>query len=168
MRLADCSSDNHCFEFDPHTGAYSRLRLPSPRTDRAGYSGMGQLLRSPREGKVLVAKYLRDGDAWLSIGAAKWKLFDSSLALKHSETWGVFLCELTLYRSGRCIRKLRYLRRDWFSAIMDPAYDHLDFSLANLPVDFVPHDFSSLEKQRADFIEMWSGDSRSAGPPHCW
>jgi len=168
MRLADCSSDNHCFEFDPHTGAYSRLRLPSPRKDRAGYSGMGQLLRSPREGKVLVAKYLRDGDAWLSIGAEKWKLFDSSLALKHSETWGVFLCELTLYRSGRCIRKLRYLRRDWFSAIMDPAYDHLDFSLANLPVDFVPHDFSSLEKQRADFIEMWSGDSRSAGPPHCW
>jgi hypothetical protein len=168
MRLADCSSDNHCFEFDPHTGAYSRLRLPSPRKDRAGYSGMGQLLRSPREGKVLVAKYLRNGDAWLSIGAEKWKLFDSSLALKHSETWGVFLCELTLYRSGRCIRKLRYLRRDWFSAIMDPAYDHLDFSLANLPVDFVPHDFSSLEKQRADFIEMWSGDSRSAGPPHCW
>jgi hypothetical protein len=166
MLLADCSSDNHCFEFDPHTGAYSHLRLPTPRKARAGYSGMGQLLRSPREGKVLVAKYLRDGDAWFSIGAEKWKLFDSSLTLTHCEAWGVFLCELVVYRGGQCIRKLRYLRRDWFSAMIDPAYDDLDFSLANLPVVFVPHDLSSVEKQRADFIEMWSSDSRSAGPLH--
>lgn len=161
MRLADYSSDEHCFEFDPHTGVYSHLKLPSPRTDRAGYSGMGQLLRSPREGKVLVAKYLLDGDAWFSLGAEKWKLFDSSLTLQHRETCGRFLCELSLYRDGKRIRKLRYLRRDWLSAIIDPAYDHLDFSLANLPVDFVPHNLSSLEKQRADFVEMWSSDSRS-------
>jgi len=161
MLLADYSSDEHCFEFDPHTGVYSHLKLPSPRTDRAGYSGMGQLLRSPREGKVLVAKYLLDGDAWFSIGAEKWKLFDSSLTLQHRETCGGFLCELSLYRGGKRIRKLRYLRRDWLSAIIDPAYDHLDFSLANLPVDFVPHNLSSLEKQRADFVEMWSSDSRS-------
>lgn len=161
MRLADYSSDEHCFEFDPHTGVYSHLKLPSPRTDRAGHAGMGQLLRSPRAGKVLVAKYLLDGDAWFSIGAEKWKLFDSSLTLQHRETWGGFLCELSLYRGGKRIRKLRYLRRDWLSAIIDPAYDHLDFSLANLPVDFVPHNLSSLEKQRADFVEMWSGDSRS-------
>jgi hypothetical protein len=166
MRLADYSSDEHCFEFDPHTGVYSHLKLPSPRTDRAGYSGMGQLLRSPREGKVLVAKYLLDGDAWFSIGAEKWKLFDSSLTLQHRETCGGFLCELSLYRGGKRIRKLRYLRRDWLSAIVDPAYDQLDFSLANLPVDFVPHDLSSLEKQRADFVEMWSSDSRFTGPLH--
>jgi hypothetical protein len=166
MRLADYSSDEHCFEFDPHTGVYSHLKLPSPRTDRAGYSGMGQLLRSPREGKVLVAKYLLDGDAWFSIGAEKWKLFDSSLTLQHRETCGGFLCELSLYRGGKRIRKLRYLRRDWLSAIVDPAYDQLDFSLANLPVDFVPHNLSSLEKQRADFVEMWSSDSRSTGPLH--
>lgn len=161
MRLADYSSDEHCFEFDPHTGVYSHLKLPSPRTDRAGYSGMGQLLRSPREGKVLVAKYLLDGDAWFSLGAEKWKLFDSSLTLQHRETCGGFLCELSLYRGDKRIRKLRYLRQDWLSAIIDPAYDHLDFSLANLPVDFVPHNLASLEKQRADFVEMWSSDSRS-------
>jgi hypothetical protein len=63
---------------------------------------------------------------------------------------------------GRCC----YLRRDWLAAIIDPTYDHLDFSLANLPVDFEPHDVSSLEKQRADFIAMWSSDSRSTGPLH--
>jgi hypothetical protein len=166
MLLADYSSDEHCFEFDPHTGVYSHLKLPTPRKDRAGCSGMGQLLRSPREGKVLVAKYLLDGDAWFSIGTEKWKLFDSSLTLKHGETCGGFLCELSLYQGGRCIRKLRYLRRDWLSAILDSTYDHLDFSLANLPVDLVPHDLSSLEKQRADFIEMWSSDSRSTGPLH--
>ena len=161
MLLGDYSSDEHCFEFDPHAGVYSHLKLPIPRKDRAGYSGMGQLLRSPREGKVLVAKYLLDGDAWFSIGAEKWKLFDSSLILQHRETCGGFLCELSLYRGGKRIRKLRYLRRDWLSAIIDRAYDHLDFSLANLPVDFVPHNLSSLEKQRADFVEMWSSDSRS-------
>lgn len=167
MLLGDYSSDEHCFEFDPHTGVYSHLKLPMPRKDRAGYSGMGQLLRSPREGKVLVAKYLLDGGACFSIGAEKWKLFDSSPTLKHSETCGGFLCELSLYQGGKCIRKLRYLRRDWFLAIIDSTYDDLDFSLANLPVDLVPHDLSSLEKQRADFIEIWSSDSRSTGPLHC-
>lgn len=127
---------------------------------------MGQLLRSPGEGKVLVAKYLLQGDAWFSIGAEQWRLFDGSLTLKHRETWGIFLCELSRSEGGRCIRSFRYLRRDWFAAIIDPAYDDLDFSLANLPVDFVPHDLSSLEKQHADFIEMWSSDSRSTGPLH--
>jgi len=34
--------------------------------------------------------------------------------------------------------------------------------LANLPVDLVPHDYSSLEKQRADFVEMWAGGLRSS------
>jgi len=113
---------------------------------------------------VLVAKYLLEGDAWFSVGAEKWKLFDRSLTLEHRQTYGVFLCELSVSRGGQCIRRLRYLRRDWFAAIIDPAYDDLDFSLANLPVDFVPHDSSSLEKQRADFIEMWSDDSNATGP----
>jgi hypothetical protein len=167
MLLADYSSDDHCFEFDAHTGAYSHLKLPTPRKDRAGYSGMAQLLRSLREGKVLIAKYLLDGDARWSIGAEHWKLFDGSVTLTHRETWGVFICELSLHRGGNCIRKLRYLRRDWFAAIIDSAYDELDFSLAHLPVDLVPHDSSSLEKQRADFIEMWSSDSRPSGPLHC-
>lgn len=116
---------------------------------------------------MLVAKYLLDREAWFSIGAEKWKLFDGSLTLRHSETWGGFLCELSLDQRGQRVRTFRYLRRDWLALIIDPAYDHLDFSLAHLPVDLPPHDLSSLEKQRADFIEMWSGDSRSAGPPRC-
>jgi hypothetical protein len=165
MLLADYSSDEHCFDFDPHTGVYSRRKLPAPRTNCAGYSGMAQLLRSPREGKVLVAKYLLHGDAWFSIAAEKWKLFDGSLTLKHGETCAGLLCELSLYQGGRCIRKLRYLRRDWLMTMIDSTYDHLDFSLANLPVDLPPHELSSLEKQRADFIEMWSSDSGSTGPP---
>ena len=167
MLLADYSSDEHCFQLDPYTGVYSHLKLSTPRTNRAGYSGMAQLLRSPREGKVLVAKYLLDGDAWFSIGAEKWRLFDGAVTLKHGETCAVFLCELSLYQGGKCIRKLRYRRRDWLLAIIDSTYDHLDFSLANLPVDLPPHEFSSIDKQRADFIEMWSSDSRSAGPSHC-
>jgi len=164
MLLGDYSSDEHCFEFDVHTGVYSHLKLPAPRKGRGGYAGVAQLVRSPREGIVLVAKYLLEGDAWFSVGAEKWKLFDRSLTLEHRQTYGVFLCELSVSRGGQCIRRLRYLRRDWFAAIIDPAYDDLDFSLANLPVDFVPHDSSSLEKQRADFIEMWSDDSNATGP----
>ena len=76
MRLADCSSRRYCFELDPHTGVYSRLKLPTPRSERRGYSGIGQLLRSPREGKVLFAEYVLEGEAWFSIGAERWKRFD--------------------------------------------------------------------------------------------
>ena len=167
MLLADYSSPRHCFELDPDTGVHSHLKLPTPRKGRAGYSGMGQLLRSPREGKVLVAKYLLGGDAWFSIGAEKWKLFDRALTLSHRETWGGFVCELSLYQGARCLRRLRYLRRDWLAAVIDSTYDDLDFSLAHLPVDLVPHDLSSLEKQRGDFIELWSSDSRPTGPVGC-
>ena len=165
MRLADYSSSDYCFEFDPHTAVYSHVKLPMPRRSRATYSGVGQLLRSPGRGKVLVAQYLLGGDAWLSIDAERWKLFDSALTLIHRETRGGFLCELALYRDGTCISTFRYLRRDWFAAMIDPTYDYLDFSLANLPVDLVPHDLSSVEKQRADFVEMWTKDSGSAGAP---
>jgi hypothetical protein len=161
MLLADYSSDSHCFEFDPNTGVYSRIKRSAPRKDRAGCSGTAQLLRSLGEGQVLVAQYLSSGDAWLSIGSEKWKLFDESISVKHKETWGVFLCELSLHKDGKCTRILRYWRRDWFSAIIDPAYDQLDFSLANLPVDFEPHGLSSLQKQREDFIKLWSASERS-------
>src|SRR4030095_163374 len=116
MMLADYSSDERCFEFDLRTRAYSRLKLPAPRTNRAGDSGMAEVRRCPRKGKVLVAKYLLDGDAWFSIGAEKWKLFDGSLTLRHSETWGGLLCRLSLAQGGQCIRTLCYLRRDWLPA----------------------------------------------------
>ena len=164
MRLADCSSGRYCFELDPHTGVYSRLKLPTPRSERRGYSGIGQLLRSPREGKVLFAEYVLEGEAWFSIGAERWKRFDRALALTHRETCGGVLCQVGVYRDGTCIRAFTYLRRDWLAAMLDPTYDYLDFSLANLPVDLVPQDLSSLEKQRADFIEMWTDDSSSTEP----
>jgi hypothetical protein len=163
MLLADYSSDERCFEFDPHTGLYSHVKLPAPRKGRSGYSGMAQLLRSPGEGEVLVATYLLDGDPWLSIGADRWKFRDGSVAVTHRETFGVFLCELSLHQDGRCIRTFRYFRRDWFAAIIDSAYDELDFSLANLPVDFEPHGLSSIQKQREDFIAMWSSRPTSEG-----
>ena len=159
MRLADCSSDDRYFEFDPKTGIYFRLHLSVSRKDRVGYSGIAQLLRSPGEGRVFVAKYLVSGDAWFSIGRDKWKLFDDTLVVKHVEVFGGLLCELSLHQHGKCVRTLRYFRRDWFAMIIDSAYDQLDFSLANLPVDFVPHDLSSPEKQRQDFIKMWSSPS---------
>jgi hypothetical protein len=66
---------DHCFEVDPHTGAFSHVKLPTSRSSRADYSGVGQLVGS-----------------------------------------------------------------------------------ANLPVDLVPHDLTSLEQQRADFIALWSGE----------
>ena len=158
MLLADYASDDRCFEFDPITGIYSHIKLSAPRKNCVGYSGMGQLLRSPGEGRLLVAEYLSSGDAWLSIGAEKWKLFDESISVERNETWGVFLCELSLHKDGKCIRKLRYFRRDWFSAIIDPAYDDLDFSLAHLPVDLVPNGLSPLQKQREDFMKQWSAN----------
>jgi len=156
MRLIDYSSDTHCFEFDPETRAYSHVELPASRTDRLGYSGAAQLLRSPGEGRVLVAKYVFSGDAWFSIGTEKWRMLDGLVAVKHRELLGVFLCRLALYQGETCIRTFRYFRRDWLAAIIDPAYDELDFSLANLPVDLEPHDLSSIQKQREDFIAIWS------------
>ena len=110
---------------------------------------------------MLVAQYFSSGDAWLSIGSEKLKLFDESISVKHNETCGVFLCELSLHKDGKCIKKLRYLRRDWLLAIIDSTYDQLDFSLAHLPVDLVPHELSSVQKQREDFLKHWSGNSAS-------
>ncbi len=160
MLLGDYSSQDRHFEFDPDTGAYSQIKLPVRRKDRVGYSGTAQLLHSPEEGKVLVAEYLWSGDAWFSIGAEKWRLFDESLVVKHTDT--MFRCELSIYQDAKCIRKLRYGRRDWFVLIIDSTYDHMDFDLAHLPVSFVPLEGYSLQKQREDFIKMWSADSTPA------
>lgn len=156
MLLADYASDDHCFEFDSNSGVYSHIRLSAPRKDCVGYCGMAQLLRSLEEGKVLVAEYFSAGDAWLSIGAENWKRFDESVVVKHNQTWGGLICELSLHKDGKCIKKLRYLRRDWLLAIIDPTYDQLDFSLTHLPVDWEPHQLSSIAKQREDFIKIWS------------
>ena len=152
VRLGDCSSDRRYFEFDPDTGAWSHLL----RMDRAGRSGIGQLLRSPGEGKVFVAKYLWRDDAWFTIGTEKWRLFDESLTLEHRETRGGFICEFTVHQGGACLRRLRYWRKDWLLMILDPTYDHLDFSLENVLVDFVPTAQPSLQQQRQDFIRIWT------------
>jgi hypothetical protein len=165
MLLGDYDSGLRYFEFDPETGVYSHHKLEAPRKSWEGYSGNAQLLRSPREGRVLVAQFVLSGEPWFSIGAQKWRLFDPSAVVKHRETFGFLICELTVHQDGRCIRTFRYFRRDWFALIIDPTYDYLDFSLANLPVDFEPHELSSLQRQREDFIAIWSGqyrpDSRS-------
>lgn len=159
MLLADYSSvwQKRYFEFDPDTGAYSHFKLPASRKDHAGYSGVGQVLHSPGEGKVLVAQYLWSGDAWFSIGAEKWRLFDESLVLRHTDT--MFRCEFSIHRDGKCIRKFGYRRRDWFTLMIDPAYDQLDFELAHLPVSFVPSQGDSLQKQRETFIKWLAPDS---------
>jgi hypothetical protein len=160
MRLGDYGSANRYFEFDPDTGVYSRHKDEAPRKSLAGFAGNAQLLRSPREGRVLVAQFLLSGEPWFSIGPRKWRLFDPAVAVKHRETFGFLICELTVHQGGRCIRTFRYFRRDWLLLIIDPTYDYLDFSLANLPVDFVPHELSSLQKQREDFIAVWSAFSK--------
>jgi hypothetical protein len=154
MRLADYTSDNKCFEFDPNTAAYTHVKLSAPRKDRLGYAGLAQLLRSSAEGKVLVAKYLLSNEAWFSIGAERWRLFDESVSFTHTDT--MFLCQLSIHRDGRCIRTFRYRRRDWFPLIIDSTYDYLDFSLAHLPVDLALEVSSSIQKQREDFMRMWS------------
>ena len=167
MRLIDYDSNDRCFEFEADSGTYSRIRLPETRTRRAGYAGAAQLVRSLREGKVLLAKYLRSGEPWFSIGAQNWPLFTESLVVAHEVIRAGLVCELSLYREGHCIRRLRYLRRDWFASLIDPAYDYMDFSLAHVAADLVPHELSSLAKQREDFVKMWSADygsSRASTP----
>ncbi|WP_164932013.1 hypothetical protein [Janthinobacterium sp. 17J80-10] len=156
MKLADYTSDDRYFDFDPNSGHFSRVKLSSPRKDCSNFSGMAQLLRSPREGSVLVASYVANEEAWISIGVEKWKLFDESLVIKHRETWGGFICELSIFKEDRCTKKFTYFRIDWF-LLVDPTYDQLDFSLAHLPVDFVRSELTSLQKQREDFIQMWMG-----------
>ena len=159
MLLADYSSvwQKCYFEFDPETGAYSHHKLTAPGKDGARYSGVGQVLHSPEEGKVLVAKYLWSADAWFSIGAEKWRLFDESLDLRHTDTW--CRCEFSIHRDGKCIRKFRYRRRDWFALMIDSTYDHWDFELANLPVSFVLSKEESLQKQREAFMKWLTPDS---------
>jgi hypothetical protein len=160
MKLADYTSDNYYFEFEPNSGAYSRLKLPSPRKSCSNFSGMAQLLRSPREGLVLVASYIDNGEAWVSIGVEKWKLFDEFLDIKHGETWGGIICELSIFREDRCIKKFTYFRRDLIM-LFDPTYDQLDFSLAHLPIDFVRLQSTSIQKQREEFIQMWSDNDHN-------
>jgi len=156
IRLGDYSSERCFFEFDPESGAYSRIRLPGPRQGPLGHIGIAQLLRTLGEGRVFVAKYLWRDDAWFSIGTQKWRLFDESLTIAHRETHGGFVCEFSVQRAGQCLRKLRYWRRDWFAMIIDSTYDWMDFSLANLLVDFVPLEHQPLQKQREDFIKLWT------------
>ena len=156
MRLIEYGgSADTCIELDPHTGAYSRVRLATPRKGRAGYSGAAQVLRSIGEGKVLVAQYRFANDAWIYIGGESWRQFDESLVIRHDESWVGLVCELSLHRDGRCLRRLRYWRRDWHLMLIDSTYDQLDFSLMHLAVDFVPLELTSRQKQRADFIAMW-------------
>lgn len=155
MKLADYTSDNYYLDFNPDSGDYSRLKLSSPRKDCSNFSGMGQLLRSPREGLVLIASYVDNEEAWVSIGTEKWKLFDECLAIKHDEIWGGILCVLSIFRDDQCIKKFTYFRRDWITLI-DPTYDQMDFSLAHLPVDFVQLESISIQKRREDFIQMWT------------
>lgn len=158
MKLADYTSDTHYFEFDPNSGAYSRLKLSAPRKDCGSFSGMGQLLCSPKEGSVLVGSYVADAEAWVSIGAEKWKLFDDQLVIKHDEAWGGIICVLSIFSGDQCIKKFDYFRRDWF-LLFDPTYDHLDFRLAHLPVDFERLESITLQKQREDFIRTWTDNA---------
>jgi hypothetical protein len=72
-------------------------------------------VKSPGRGKVLVAKYLFEGDAWFSIGAEKWKLLDGSVTLMHGERFLGLLCELSLHHDGRPIRTFRYLGKTGIS-----------------------------------------------------
>ena len=155
MRLIDYGVAGTYIELDPRTGAYARVPLPKPRQGRAGYSGAGQLLRSLGEGTVLVAQYRLANDAWIYIGGESWRQLDEALVIRHDEKCVGLVCELSLHRDGRCIRKLRYWRRDWFLMIIDSTYDQLDFSLEHLPVDFVPSEHRSRQEQREDFIAMW-------------
>jgi hypothetical protein len=100
--LSDYSSQDRYFEFDPDAGAYSHIKLPVRRKDRAGYSGVAQLLHSPGEGKVLVAQYLWAGDAWFSIGAERWRLFDESFGC---ETYRHFVPLRALHTARRQVRQ---------------------------------------------------------------
>jgi hypothetical protein len=159
MLLTDYSSvrEKRYFELDPETGGYSRIELPESRQDSARHCGVGQVLHSPAEGKVLVAKYLWRGEPWFSIGAEKWRLFDTSIVVRHSDT--PFRCELSIHRDGQCIRRFCYRRRDWLAVFLDPTYDYLDFDLAHLPVSLVPAERESLEQQREAFIKWLTPDA---------
>jgi len=158
MKLADYTSDNYCFEFDLNSGKYTRLKLSSHRKDCGNFSGMGQILRSPRDGKVFVASYVYDGDTWVAIGKEKWRLFDQYHVIKHEETWNGFLCVLSILKDDQCVKKFTYFRRDWMM-LLDPTYDYMDFSLAHLPVDLAQSGSISIQQQREDFIRMWTNSA---------
>ncbi|WP_189346100.1 hypothetical protein [Undibacterium macrobrachii] len=160
MKLADYTSDNYYFDFDLNSGKYARLKLSSARKDFGNFSGMGQILRSPRAGKVLVASYAYDDDAWIAIGNEKWKLFDQCYVIKHEETLAGFICVLSILKDDQCVKKFTYFRRDWMM-LFDPTYDHMDFWLANLPVNFVHSESISIQKQREDFIRTWTKNAHN-------
>ena len=166
MKLINYGSGGHYYEFAPESLTCSRRDLPVQGHKSAGYSGAAQLLRSPGEGKVLVGMYLAEGRPWFFIGRERWPLYDEAVAVKHAEVFGGLQCELRVDQDGRRVRTFRYWRKGLLLMFIDPTYDHLDFSLENLPVDWEPHDLTSLQKQREEFVKIWSrqpqGDEHAA------
>jgi len=84
-----------------------------------------------------------------------WKLFQPGLEIAHRE--GFWHCELSVTDASG-VTTFRYRRKDSLSMIIDPAYDNLDFELANLPANLPS--FASRNKE--ELVAWWAERARAS------
>ncbi len=155
LRLADWRSDRYCFEFEPSTCRFTRVRLSQPRGSMLGLFGHAQLLRVGWRAKMLVAVYAHGGRMQLSVGRSTWPLYADGLSIVHRE--GTFTSELTIRADPAAPFRIRYVHADNLLRIIDSTYDQLAFELMNLPANLEGY----TQRTEADLLALWDG---SAGP----
>lgn len=142
------------FQIDPRSGRYTKRRLKSEPTTLEGYAGFGQELAVSHFGTVLCAVFLHEQEMMLRLREFAWKLFQPGLEIAHRE--GFWHCELSV-RDASGAATFRYRRKDSFLVIIDPAYDNLDFELANLPANLP----SLASRKKDELVAEWSARARA-------
>ena len=98
--------------------------------------------------------FLHEQDKIVRMREYAWKLFQPGLEIAHRE--GFWRCELSV-RDGSGQATFRYRRKDSFLVIIDPAYDNLDFALANLPANLP----SLAGRKKDEVVAEWSARARA-------
>ena len=143
------------FQIDPMSGRYTKRRLKSEPLTLHGYAGFGQELAVRHFGTVLCALFVHGQDMILRMREFAWKLFQPGLEIAHRE--GFWHCELSVTDASG-VTTFRYRRKDSLSMIIDPAYDNLDFELANLPANLPS--FASRNKE--ELVAWWAERARAS------
>jgi hypothetical protein len=105
-------------------------------------------------GTVLCAVFLHEQEMMLRLREFAWKLFQPGLEIAHRE--GFWHCELSV-KDASGAATFRYRRKDSFLVIIDPAYDNLDFELANLPANLP----SLASRKKDELVAEWSARARA-------
>lgn len=152
------------FEIDPLSGYYVKRRLKSYPTSMRGCAGWGQEIKVSGLGTVLCSVFVHEGEIYMRIGRVSWNLFEPGLQLEHRE--GLFHCELIVLDGSGKRTVFRYRRNDTLLAILDPAYDDLDFDLANLPYGLLSLSRRNKEEREELIKKLAAATTTQEGAQH--